>query len=131
MECACTHTLINYDTTANLRHCIQLRACAWQPHFDDLRERTIEAYLCHDFGGTDFYGAEMRLLVCAFLRPQAKFESFEALIEAITTDVEFGQAALDAPELLAMRDDSFLSTTSAALPPPAAAAEGGAVGGMA
>ena len=35
----------------------------WNPHFDDLKERTVEAYLCHDFGGRDFYGSEMRLLV--------------------------------------------------------------------
>ena len=45
----------------------------------------------------------MRLLICAFLRPQAKFESFEALVQAITTDVEFGQAALDSAELAALQ----------------------------
>ena len=82
----------------------------WNPHFDDLKERTIEAYLCHDFGGRDFYSAEMRLVICAFLRPQAKFDSFEALIEAITTDVEFGRSALDVSELAAHRDDAFLAT---------------------
>ena len=26
------------------------------------KERTLEAYLCHDFGERDFYGAEMKLL---------------------------------------------------------------------
>ena len=81
----------------------------WNPQFDDVKERTIEAYLVHDFGGRDFYDQEMRLLICAFLRPQEKFESFDALIEAITTDVSFGTAALDAPELLAFRDDPFFS----------------------
>jgi len=81
----------------------------WNPHFDDLKERTIEAYICHDFAGHDFYDAPMRLLICAFLRPQAKFDSFEALISAITGDVEFGQAALDRPELLALRDDHFFT----------------------
>ena len=35
----------------------------WNPHFNDLKERTVEAYLCHDFGGRDFYGEEMKLLV--------------------------------------------------------------------
>ena len=80
-----------------------------QPHFDDVKERTIEAYLCHDFGGRDFYDQEMKLIVCAFLRPQAKFENFDALIEAISTDVEFGKTALDSPPLLAMRDDAFFA----------------------
>ena len=86
--------------------------CRRQPHFDDVKERTIEAYLCHDFGERDFYGAEMRLLICAFLRPQAKFDSFDALIEAITTDVAFGQEALDSPTLLALRDDGFFSASA-------------------
>lgn len=93
--------------------------CAPQPQFDDVKERTIEAYICHDFGGRDFYGQPMRLLICAFLRPQAKFEDFDALIEAITTDVAFGQEALDTPTLRALRDDSFFSEVSAADPAPA------------
>ena len=87
-----------------------------QPHFDDLKERTIEAYLCHDFGGRDFYDAEMRLLICAFLRPQAKFETFEALVEAITTDVEFGKSALDAPALAALATDELFAVEPAAEP---------------
>ena len=91
-----------------------------QPQFDDVKERTIEAYLCHDFGGKDFYGQPMKLLICAFLRPQAKFESFEGLIEAITTDVAFGQEALDRPEWQAFRDDDFFK--AAAAPAPAAEA---------
>jgi hypothetical protein len=93
-------------------HLVDLTRCAAaraQPHFDDVKERTIEAYLCHDFEGRDFYAAEMRLLICAFLRPQAKFESFEALVEAISTDVDFGKAALDQPELSVLRDDAFFS----------------------
>ena len=86
----------------------------WNPHFDDVKERTVEAYLCHDFGGRDFYGAEMQLLVCAFLRPQAKFDTFDALIEAITTDVEFGQAALDAQPFLGLKEDAFFRTEAPA-----------------
>ena len=81
----------------------------WNPHFDDVKERTIEAYLCHDFAGRDFYGAEMRLLICAFLRPQAKFETFDDLIQAITADVEYGQAALDEAAHAALRADAFFA----------------------
>ena len=91
---------------------LSLRA---QPHFDDLKERTIEAYLCHDFGGRDFYDAEMRLLICAFFRPQADFKDyekpFEALIEAITTDVAFGKAALDSDALKGFREDGFFAAS--------------------
>jgi riboflavin kinase len=82
-----------------------------------------EAYLCHDFGGRDFYGAEMKLMMCAFLRPQLKFDSFDELITAITDDVSFGKEALDTPSLAALRHDPFLqepvSSPSAATPAPA------------
>lgn len=46
------------------------------------------------------------------MRPQAKFDSFDDLISAITSDVEFGQSALDAPELLALREDALFSDES-------------------
>jgi len=86
----------------------------WNPQFDDVKERTCEAYLVHDFAGTDFYDAPMKLLICAFLRPQAKFEAFQDLIDAITADVEFGKAALDTPELTALRADAFFDEVSEA-----------------
>ena len=107
--------------------CARARACACasQPHFDDLKERTIEAYLCHDFGERDFYDAPMKLLICAFLRPQAKFDSFDELIEAITTDVEFGKTALDEPALTALRDDAFFAADGAPDAEPPSAAAGG------
>ena len=66
-----------------------------------------EAYLCHDFAGRDFYGAEMKLMICAFLRPQLKFDSFDELIQAITDDVTFGREALDSSALATMREDTF------------------------
>ena len=59
----------------------------WNPFFKN-KQRTVEAYLCHDFGGRDFYEQRMRLLICAFLRPQLDFSSMEVLIEAITTDIK-------------------------------------------
>ena len=81
----------------------------WNPHFDDVKARTVEAYLAHDFAGRDFYDQPMKLLICAFLRPQAKFDSFQDLIDAITGDVEFGKAALDGTELLALREDALFT----------------------
>jgi hypothetical protein len=41
----------------------------WNPTFHN-EKRTVEAYLCHDFE-RDFYGADMRLIVCGYVRPQA------------------------------------------------------------
>ena len=42
----------------------------WNPTFHN-EKRTVEAYLCHEFE-RDFYGASMRLIVCGYVRPQAR-----------------------------------------------------------
>lgn len=58
-------------------------------------EDTVEAYIVHKFE-KDFYGAEMRLLICGYLRPMWKFESgLEELIAHISADVTAGDNALN------------------------------------
>ena len=64
-------------------------APGWNPYYKN-EKRTVESYLCHEFE-QDFYGADMRLLVCACIRPQADFSSMDDLIKAIQADVDFGQ----------------------------------------
>ena len=91
----------------------------WNPFYKN-EQRTLEAYLCHEFG-RDFYGQPMRLLVCGFLRPQADFGSMDQLIAEITADVEYGQAALGAPPLDALAGDAFFAATMAATPQPESA----------
>ena len=39
-------------------------------HLCGLQEKTAEPWLLHDFGGRDFVGQEIRLLVCAYIRPE-------------------------------------------------------------
>lgn len=60
-----------------------------RPQFDG-GERSIEVYLL-DFEG-DLYGAELAVDFLAFLRPEARFESVEALVEQIGRDVEDARA---------------------------------------
>jgi len=79
----------------------------WNPFYKN-EKRTVESYLCHDFG-RDFYGADMRLLVCACIRPQEDFKSMDELIKAIQADVDFGMAALDAPPLTELRQDKLFA----------------------
>jgi FAD synthase len=82
----------------------------WNPFYKN-EQRTVESYLCHDFG-RDFYGADMRLLVCACIRPQADFSSMDELIKAIREDIEFGDAALGAPPLAELEQDGFFTGES-------------------
>ena len=91
----------------------------WNPTFQN-EQRTVEAYLCHDFGH-DFYDAKMRLLVCGYVRPQENFfvegvpyeSAMATLVEAIAADVEFGQSQLEEPEMLAFKEDAFFAGAGA------------------
>ena len=64
------------------------------PFYKDVEEKTVEPHLLHTFED-DFYGADMRLVLCGFLRPEWNFPSLEALISAIENDISVASAALD------------------------------------
>lgn len=78
------------------------------PHFNT-QEDTVEAYICNDFGG-DFYGCEMRLVICAYIRPMESFDSLESLINAINSDVVLGKEALEIEDLKSFQNDPFFAT---------------------
>lgn len=48
------------------------RSIGWNPVFNRLldREKSAEPWLLHDFAGADFCGQEIRLIACAFIRPE-------------------------------------------------------------
>ena len=51
----------------------------WNPVYDNA-EKTIEAFLVHDFSGEEFYGAHLSLTVMNFIRAEALFGDFDSLI---------------------------------------------------
>jgi riboflavin kinase/FMN adenylyltransferase len=57
-----------------------------RPTFDQESERTLEAHIL-DFSG-DLYGKELRVEFIERLRPEVRFESSEALIAQMESDVE-------------------------------------------
>ena len=65
------------------------------PFFKNER-KTVEPHLLHVFPA-DFYGAELRLCVVGYLRPEASFPSLDALIAAIHGDIDAARSSLDAP----------------------------------
>ncbi|MET0315147.1 MAG: bifunctional riboflavin kinase/FAD synthetase [Hansschlegelia sp.] len=67
-----------------------------RPQFMDDGAPLFEPYLL-DFAG-DLYGRRLRFEIVAFLRPEAKFDSVEALTEQMARDVEAARAALKLPE---------------------------------
>ena len=54
----------------------------WNPVYNNA-EKTIEAFLVHDFGELEFYGGHLSLEVKNFIRAEALFSSFDSLILAI------------------------------------------------
>lgn len=64
------------------------------PQFDN-KEKSAEPWLLHTFEH-DFYGAEIRLMIMGYIRPEGKFESLEALVERIHKDGEVSKAFLEA-----------------------------------
>mmetsp|Transcript_14925 Transcript_14925/g.26158 ORF Transcript_14925/g.26158 Transcript_14925/m.26158 type:complete len:186 (+) Transcript_14925:56-613(+) len=78
----------------------------WNPTFTDVKAKTVEPWILHDYA-EDFYGSELRLVVCGFVRPEAKFEKFDDLIVAIREDGEFCREALDESSLAELAHDAF------------------------
>jgi riboflavin kinase len=66
----------------------------WNPFFKN-EKKTVEPYLIHDFGGKDFYGSNLSLVVTAFLRPELNYTTLENLITAIHKDIDLSSALLD------------------------------------
>lgn len=54
----------------------------------DADKRTVEAY-CLDAEGIDLYGKKVRVEFMHYLRPMAKFDSVEQLIEQMKQDVDY------------------------------------------
>lgn len=63
-------------------------------------KKTVEPHLLHAFA-EDFYGQELRLVVCGYLRPELNFTSLDALMAAIHSDIALARERLEAGSALA------------------------------
>ncbi|GAB5036377.1 riboflavin kinase [Nannochloropsis oceanica] len=66
------------------------------PYFKN-SQKTVEPHLLYEFPD-DFYGEELKFLVCGYVRPEASFPSLDELVKAIRNDIAFARAALEEPE---------------------------------
>ena len=74
------------------------------------KEETLEAYVMGWEGG-DFYGAEMRLVVCGYVRPQYTMGGLEELIAWIKADVAVTEQTLQQPPYTQYRRDTWFDST--------------------
>uniref|UniRef100_A0A061QWQ1 riboflavin kinase n=1 Tax=Tetraselmis sp. GSL018 TaxID=582737 RepID=A0A061QWQ1_9CHLO len=78
----------------------------WNPFFNN-KDRTAEPWILHEFA-EPFYGEELRLVVCGYIRPEANFTTLEALIARIHEDARITREALSVPELDELSKSEFL-----------------------
>ncbi|GAB5037043.1 riboflavin kinase [Nannochloropsis oceanica] len=69
----------------------------YSPTFEgkENKEKIVEAHLIEGGFERDFYGEKMTLVLAGFQRPERKFRSFPALVEAINQDVQDAKNALE------------------------------------
>lgn len=82
----------------------------FNPYYNNT-EKTVEPWLLHTFE-QDFYDQELRLLVCGYIRPEANFDSLDALVKRIHEDAAVTEAALKYDPFASYESDSFVVTSS-------------------
>jgi hypothetical protein len=81
----------------------------WNPHFNDLKTKTLEVHLLHTFR-VDFYGHQVRAIAVGFIRAMTAFDSLDGLIAAIRSDIAFARRSLSCDaELRAYRFDPWFA----------------------
>jgi FAD synthase len=65
----------------------------WNPFFKN-EKIAVEPHIMHKFT-SDFYGEELAICLCGYLRPERDFVSLEALKQAIADDIAQAEVLLD------------------------------------
>eukprot|EP00127_Corallochytrium_limacisporum_P002332 Clim_evm120s109 gene=Clim_evmTU120s109 len=82
----------------------------WNPFYNN-QKRSAEAHLISNFD-EDFYGEQLNLIICGYIRPEKNYDSLEALKDDINADIEFTRRHLDHESQVKYRSDPFLNTSS-------------------
>ncbi|KAF2995374.1 riboflavin kinase [Curvularia kusanoi] len=69
--------------------------------------RSIEIHILADFD-SDFYGAELSLIILGFIRPEYDYVSKDALVEDIREDIRVAQRSLEREGYQVWRGDGWL-----------------------
>lgn len=89
----------------------QVMSIGWNPYYKN-EVRSVEVHIVHEFK-EDFYGAEMKLVILGYIRPELDYISKEALIEDINTDIRVGLKSLERESYAAYKKDAFLEEFAA------------------
>eukprot|EP00300_Choanocystis_sp_HF-7_P033399 c4573_g1_i2.p1 GENE.c4573_g1_i2~~c4573_g1_i2.p1 ORF type:complete len:347 (+),score=68.66 c4573_g1_i2:86-1126(+) len=79
----------------------------YNPHFENTA-KTLEVHVLRTFP-RDFYGSELKLVVCGFIRQMLKFSSLQELIDAIESDKAIARRELLTPAMATYARDPFFA----------------------
>lgn len=82
----------------------------WNPYYKNTK-KSMETHVIHKFK-EDFYGEILSVVMVGYIRPERTFDSLEALIAAINSDIEEAKVKLELPEHLKLRGDNFFTSTA-------------------
>ncbi|KAM8961040.1 riboflavin kinase [Pelodytes ibericus] len=82
----------------------------WNPFYKNTK-KSVETHIIHQFED-DFYGQILSIVIAGYIRPEKSFDSLDALISAIRSDIEEAKKQLDLPEFKELRDNYFTTTTN-------------------
>lgn len=88
----------------------------WNPYYKN-EKRSVEVHLIHDFK-EDFYGALMNLQILGFIRPERDYDSLDALVKDIKTDIDVAKKSLEREAYVKIRGDPWLRDWDWAAKPP-------------
>lgn len=78
----------------------------YNPYYKN-EKRALEVHIMHSFKA-DFYNAMMNLSIMGFIRPEQDYESMQALIDDINTDIEVAKKSLERSAYAARANDPYL-----------------------
>ncbi|KND01450.1 riboflavin kinase [Spizellomyces punctatus DAOM BR117] len=78
----------------------------WNPYYKN-EKRSAEVHIIHDYP-QDFYGEELRIIVTGYIRAEKNYESLDALIDDINTDIRVAKNSLSRPAYQALKSHSFV-----------------------
>ncbi|XP_067087577.1 riboflavin kinase isoform X1 [Osmerus mordax] len=97
----------------------------WNPYYKNTK-KSMETHVIHTFK-EDFYGQILSVVMVGYIRPERSFDSLdfnkrtsslsiyslaEALISAITNDIEEAKARLEVPEHIKLKEDNFFTSSA-------------------
>ncbi|KAJ3177801.1 riboflavin kinase [Geranomyces variabilis] len=104
-----------YYGWASVGHCKDVlpmvMSFGWNPYYKN-EMRSAEVHIIHQYEH-DFYGEELRVIVTGYIRAEKNYESLDALIEDINTDIAVAQKSLARPAYEALRTDPFITGAAA------------------